>query len=179
MKNEQEIIEKVKKEIRDVPNFPKKGILFKDITTAIKKPQTLALIIDWFVEQLKDKKIDYVVGLESRGFIFAPTIAYKIGAGFVPIRKPGKLPAKVEKMDYDLEYGSDTIEIHQDALEEGSNVAIIDDLLATGGTAGAAYKLIQKLGAKTVTMAFMIELLDLKGKDKLPTDVEILSLIKY
>ncbi len=152
MKNEQDIIEKVKKEIRDVPNFPKKGILFKDITTAIKNPETLVFIIDWFVEKLKDKKIDYVIGLESRGFIFAPTIAYKIGAGFIPIRKPGKLPAEVETMSYDLEYGSDMIEIHQDALEKGSRVAIVDDLLATGGTAEAAYKLIDKLGAKTVSM---------------------------
>ncbi|MFV0626031.1 MAG: adenine phosphoribosyltransferase [Alphaproteobacteria bacterium] len=179
MKNEQEIIEQVKKEIRDVKDFPKEGILFKDITTALKKPEILALTIDWFVEKLKDKDIDYVIGLESRGFIFAPTIAYKIGAGFIPIRKPGKLPAEVEKVSYDLEYGTDTIEIHKDAIEKGKKVALVDDLLATGGTAEAAYKLVQKLGAETLSFAFMIELVGLKGKDKLPQDVDIFSMLKY
>lgn len=177
--DEKKVVELVKSKIRDVPNFPKESILFKDITTAIKDKETFSLIIDWFVEKLKDKNIDYVVGLESRGFIFAPTIAYKIGAGFVPIRKPGKLPSDVEVAEYDLEYGSDIIEIHKDAIEKGKRVAIVDDLLATGGTAAAAYELVNKLGGKVVSIAFMLELAELNGRDKLPEDVEILSLVTY
>lgn len=176
---ENKIIAEVMSKIRDVQNFPQQGILFKDITTAIKDAKTFALIIDWFVEKLKDKNIDYVVGLESRGFIFAPTIAYRLGAGFVPIRKPGKLPSEVEKVSYDLEYGSDVIEIHKDAIEQGKRVAIIDDLLATGGTAAAACKLIEKLGGEIVSINFMLELSDLNGRKNLPDSVEVLSLVSY
>ena len=175
--NNIEIAERVNNKIRIIPDFPKKGISFKDITTAIKDAETLALIMDWFVDELKDKKIDYVVGLESRGFIFAPTIAYKLGAGFIPIRKPGKLPYKVEKASYELEYGSDTIEIHKDAIEKGKNVVIIDDLLATGGTAAAAIELVNKLGGNISAVAFLMEIAFLDGRKKLP-DIETISLIK-
>ncbi|MDR1693657.1 MAG: adenine phosphoribosyltransferase [Lactobacillaceae bacterium] len=177
--NECDVADIVGKRIRSIPDFPKKGILFKDITTAIKDSDTFNLIIDWFVEKLKDKNVDYVVGLESRGFIFAPTVAYKLNAGFIPIRKPGKLPHDVERESYELEYGSDVIEIHKDAIEKGKRVAIIDDLLATGGTAAAAYSLIKKLGGNVVSVDFLLELTELKGRDKLPKDVEILALVLY
>ena len=169
----------VKSKIRNIPDFPKKGILFKDITTALKDPQTLALIVDWFADSLRDKKIDYVVGLEARGFFFAPLIAYKLGAGFVPVRKPGKLPAAVEKVSYDLEYGKDSLEIHTDAIERGARVAIIDDVLATGGTAAAAQKLVAKVGGKLIATAFLLELPSLGGRSKLDKKSEILSLIIY
>lgn len=172
-------VEKVKAKIRDVPNFPKEGILFKDITTAIKDADTFALIIDWFAEKLKGKGVKYVVGLESRGFIFAPTLAYKLGIGFVPIRKPGKLPAPVESVSYELEYGSDTVEIHKDAIEKGAKVAIIDDLLATGGTAAAACELISKVGGEVAFVGFMLELADLEGRKKLPKGIDISSLVVY
>ena len=173
------IQEIVKNNIRNIPDFPQKGIQFKDITTAIKDPKILSLIIDWFYNQLKDSRIDYVIGLESRGFIFAPTIAYKLGAGFIPIRKPGKLPAKVESADYDLEYGSDSIEIHADSIEPGKKVAIIDDLLATGGTAAAACDLIKKIGGEIEAIAFMLELTSLKGREKLPANIKTYSLAQY
>lgn len=175
--NEEKIIEAVKNKIRDVKDFPKSGILFKDITTAIKDAKTLTLIMDWFTEKLSNLGIDYVVGLESRGFIFASTIATRIGAGFIPIRKPGKLPAAKESVTYDLEYGTDTIEIHKDAIEPGKKVAIVDDLLATGGTAGAACELVQKLGGEIIACTFMIELAELNGRDKLPKNVKIFSMI--
>lgn len=173
------IQETIKNKIRNIPDFPKSGIQFKDITTAIKDPDTLNLIIDWFCDRLKDKKIDYVVGLESRGFIFAPTVAYKLGAGFIPIRKPGKLPAKVESTNYDLEYGSDSVEIHADAIEPGKRVAIIDDLLATGGTASAACNLVQKVGGQIEIIAFLLELTDLNGRTKLPQNIPTHSLVQY
>lgn len=176
---EEKIVEIIKNKIRDIPNFPKEGILFKDITTAIKDAKTFALIIDFFIEKLKNKNIDYVVGLESRGFIFAPTIAYKLGAGFVPIRKPGKLPAETEKAYYELEYGSDMVEIHKDAIEKGKRVAIIDDLLATGGTASASCELINKIGGDIVAIAFLVELASLNGRSKLPKDIDIISLAVY
>lgn len=175
--NKKNIAELVNSKIRVIPNFPKAGISFKDITTAIKDVSTLALIIDWFVEELKDKQIDYVIGLESRGFIFASAIAYKLKAGFIPIRKPGKLPSEVETANYELEYGSDSIEIHKDAIEQGKNVAIVDDLLATGGTASAAAQLVNKLGGNIKAIAFLMELDFLQGRKKLPQNTEIMSLI--
>ena len=132
----------VKSKIRDVVDFPKEGIIFRDITTALKEPETLKIMIDYLCEQFKDIKIDYIAGIESRGFIFGMPMAYKLNAGFVPIRKPKKLPAATYSQEYALEYGTDTIEIHQDALPEGANVLIVDDLLATGGTAEAACKLV-------------------------------------
>lgn len=168
----------IKNAIRDVPDFPKKGILFRDITTAIKDKDVMKRMIDEIVEAFKDEKIDYVAGIESRGFIFGMPVAYSLGCGFVPIRKPNKLPAETYSVEYQLEYGTDKIEMHKDAIEKGKRVLIIDDLLATGGTAAAACELVKKTGV-LVGLAFVIELTDLKGREKLPKDVKILSLAKY
>ena len=168
----------IKNAIRDVPDFPKKGILFRDITTAIKDKDVMKRMIDEIVEAFKDEKIDYVAGIESRGFIFGMPVAYSLGCGFVPIRKPNKLPAETYSVEYQLEYGTDKIEMHKDAIEKGKRVLIIDDLLATGGTAAAACELVKKAGV-LVGLAFVIELTDLKGREKLPKDVKILSLAQY
>ena len=164
--------------IRDVPNFPKKGIIFKDITPVLQNKDSLRCVIDTLVEQLKTKKIDYVVGIESRGFIFSPILAYRLNVGFIPVRKKGKLPAQTEEIAYDLEYGQAVLEIHQDAIEKGARVAIVDDLLATGGTAFATAKLIERLGGKVEKIAFLVELLFLKGRNKL-ADYDIYSMIQY
>ena len=164
--------------ICEVPNFPKEGILFRDITTALKDANTLKLTVDEIYEAFKDEKIDYIAGIESRGFIYGMPLAYKLGCGFIPVRKPNKLPAETISQEYALEYGTDKIEIHKDALKKGDRVLIIDDLLATGGTAAAAVSLVSSV-AEVVGMAFVIELEDLKGRDKLPNNVEILSLVKY
>lgn len=168
----------IKNAIRDIPDFPKKGILFRDITTAIKDKDVMKRMIDEIVEAFKDEKIDYVAGIESRGFIFGMPVAYSLGCGFVPIRKPNKLPAETYSVEYELEYGTDKIEMHKDAIEKGKRVLIIDDLLATGGTAAAACELVKKAGV-LAGVAFVIELTDLKGREKLPKDVKILSLAKY
>lgn len=168
----------IKNAIRDIPDFPKKGILFRDITTAIKDKDVMKRMIDEIVEAFKDEKIDYVAGIESRGFIFGMPVAYSLGCGFVPIRKPNKLPAETFSVEYELEYGTDKIEMHKDAIEKGKRVLIIDDLLATGGTAEAACELVKKAGV-LAGLAFVIELTDLKGREKLPKDVKILSLAKY
>ena len=168
----------VKDKIRDVADFPHKGILFRDITTALKEPETLRMMVDYLCEQFKDEKIDYVAGIESRGFIFGMPMAYKLNAGFVPIRKPNKLPAMTYSQSYELEYGTDMIEIHADAVGPGSRVLIVDDLLATGGTAEAACKLVRKTGAQLVGIAFLIELEALKGRQKLE-DENIISMVKY
>ncbi len=173
-------LEAVKEKIRQVPDFPKKGIVFLDITTGIKDPDTLQKMIDFLYDIYKDKKIDYVAGIESRGFIFGMPLAYKLNAGFIPIRKPNKLPAETIKESYDLEYGSDSIEIHADAIEKGANVVVIDDLLATGGTACAACNLIKKAGGNVDSAAFIIELTPLKGAEKIEkTGVEVISMLKY
>ena len=169
----------VRTKVRDIPDFPKQGIIFKDITTVIKDAEAFKRVIDFFTEKLKDKNVDYIVGIESRGFIFAGPIAYNLGIGVIIIRKPGKLPADTEKLTYDLEYGTDTIEIHKDAIEKGKKVVIIDDLLATGGTAAAACKLVEKVGGKVVANCFMIDLTFLNGKDKLPDDIEIITMVDY
>lgn len=174
----EQIIATVKEKIRAVENFPKEGIVFRDITTALKEADTLKLMIDYLCDQFKDVKIDYVAGIESRGFIFGMPMAYKLNAGFVPIRKPKKLPAETLNQSYDLEYGSDTIEIHKDAIPEGANVLIVDDLLATGGTAEAACKLINKTGGNLIGIAFLIELEDLNGREKLNCE-KIVSMLKY
>lgn len=174
----EQIIATVKEKIRAVENFPKEGIVFRDITTALKEADTLKLMIDYLCDQFKNVKIDYVAGIESRGFIFGMPMAYKLNAGFVPIRKPKKLPAETLSQSYDLEYGSDTIEIHKDAIPEGANVLIVDDLLATGGTAEAACKLINKTGGNLVGIAFLIELVDLNGREKLDCK-NIVSMLKY
>lgn len=169
----------VKDRIRDVKDFPKEGIIFRDITTALKEPETLKIMIDYLCEQFKDIKIDYVAGIESRGFIFGMPMAYKLNAGFVPIRKPKKLPAATYSQEYELEYGTDKIEIHQDALPAGANVLIVDDLLATGGTAEAACKLVKKTGANLVGIAFLIELCALNGREKLQDCGKVVSMLKY
>lgn len=174
-----ETILNVKNKIRDVVDFPKKGIVFRDITTALKDSETLKVMIDYLCEQFKGEKIDYIAGIESRGFIFGMPMAYHLNAGFVPIRKPNKLPAETYSEEYALEYGTDKIEVHKDAFPQGANVLIVDDLLATGGTAEAAAKLVKKTGANLVGMAFLIELCDLNGKEKLKDAGKIVSMLKY
>lgn len=168
----------VESKVRDIVDFPKKGIIFRDITTAVKDAKALKFMIDFLTEQYQDKKIDYVVGIESRGFIFGAPLAYNLGAGFVVVRKPGKLPAEVISQEYELEYGTDKIEMHADAIEKGKNVLVIDDLLATGGTVDAACKLLKKAGANVVGAGFIIELSDLGGRQKLD-GIEITSMIQY
>ena len=175
---EQTIIN-VKDKIRDVVDFPKKGIVFRDITTALKDAETLKVMINYLCEQFKDVKIDYIAGIESRGFIFGMPMAYKLNAGFVPIRKPNKLPAATYSEEYALEYGTDKIEVHQEAFPQGANVLIVDDILATGGTAEAACKLVKKTGANLVGIAFLIELEALKGREKLTDSPKIVSMLKY
>ncbi|MCT4583701.1 MAG: adenine phosphoribosyltransferase [Peptostreptococcaceae bacterium] len=168
----------IEQKIRSVKDYPKEGIDFKDITTLLKDKDAFKYSIDEIAKYLKDKNVDLVVGPEARGFIMGTPVAYAINAGFVPVRKPGKLPADVESFEYDLEYGTDTLEIHKDAILEGQRVAIVDDLLATGGTTRATAKLIEKLGGKVVAMAFLIELEFLNGRDKV-SEYDIKSLVKY
>ena len=172
-------IEQVKDKIRAVPNFPKEGIIFRDITTGIKDAETMKAMIDYLCEQYSEYKIDYIAGIESRGFIFGMPMAYKLNCGFIPIRKPNKLPAQTIKESYDLEYGSDTIEIHADAIEEGANVLVVDDLLATGGTAKAACSLVKKAGGNLIGAAFLIELSDLGGREKLNNCGKVISMLQY
>lgn len=172
-------IEDVKDKIRAVENFPKEGIIFRDITTGLKDAQTMKVMVDYLCDQYSDCKIDYIAGIESRGFIFGMPMAYKLNCGFIPIRKPNKLPAQTIKESYDLEYGSDTIEIHADAIEKGANVLVVDDLLATGGTAKAACNLIRKAGGNLIGAAFLIELKDLNGKAKLDNCGKVISMLQY
>ena len=170
----------VREHIRQVPDFPKKGILFLDITTAVKDTKAMQIMIDFLYEKFADEKIDYIAGIESRGFIFGAALAYKLNAGFIPIRKPNKLPAKTIKESYTLEYGTDTIEMHEDALKKGDRVLVIDDLLATGGTAVAACNLCRKAGAEVVASAFIIELDPLKGREKIEAaGVKVISMLNY
>ena len=161
---EKQMIEKM---IRSIPDFPEKGIMFRDITTALKDKDGLHIIIKDFTERYKDKGIDYVLGADARGFIFGAAIAYNIGAGFVPARKPGKLPAEAIAVEYELEYGKNRIEVHRDAFGKGARVLIVDDLLATGGTAGAMVKLVEELGGQVYELAFLIELVELNGRELL------------
>jgi adenine phosphoribosyltransferase len=165
--------------IRDIPDFPKPGIVFKDLTTLLKNKEAFKYVIDVLAEKFAPLKPDYIVGIEARGFILGPAIAHAIGVGFIPIRKPGKLPHKVEKAVYELEYGTDTVEIHADAVEKGDRVIVIDDLLATGGTAEAAYRLLKTIGADVVGIGFIIELAFLNGRKKLPSSAEVFSIISY
>jgi adenine phosphoribosyltransferase len=170
--------EPLKKLIREVPNFPKKGILFYDITTLLKDKLGFAMLIDALAEYYLNRQVDLVLGMEARGFIFGPALAYRLNAGFVPVRKPGKLPAATHQISYDLEYGSNTLEIHQDAIKNGQRVIIVDDLLATGGTAEATAKLAASQGAEIAGLGFVLELDFLNGKEKLkPYDV--FSLLHY
>ena len=164
--------------IREVPDFPKKGILFYDITTLLKDKVGFATLIDKFSEHYIRYKIDVVLGIEARGFIFGPALAYRLNAGFVPVRKPGKLPAATVKHEYALEYGVGTLEMHKDALQKGQRVLIVDDLLATGGTAEATAKLATSLGAEIAGLAFVVELDFLKGREKLK-GYDVLSLLHY
>lgn len=169
----------LKSTIRDIPDFPKPGIIFKDITTLLKDPKAFGFAIDVITERVGKDNVDYVVGIEARGFILGPVVAYNLNKGFIPIRKPNKLPHKVEKVEYDLEYGKDSVEVHIDAAAKGHKVALIDDLLATGGTAMAAYQLLTKLGAEVTAIGFITELSFLDGRKKLPKEVDIFSLITY
>lgn len=172
--------EYVREHVRIVPDFPKKGIMFLDITTATKDRKAMKYMLDFLYNQFKDEKVDYIAGVESRGFIFGSALAYKLNAGFIPIRKPNKLPAETIKESYSLEYGTDTIEMHADALKKGDKVVIIDDLLATGGTAVAACNLVRKVGAEVVASAFIIELDPLKGREKIEnTGVKVISMLHY
>ena len=168
----------LKKMIREVPDFPKKGILFYDITTLLKDKTGFRKTIDALTDQIRPMKPDAVLGIEARGFIFAPALAYNLGAGFVPVRKPNKLPAAAERISYELEYGMDTLEMHKDAVKPGMQVVIADDLLATGGTALATIRLVEKLGGKVAAVSFVIELEALKGRERLK-GYDIVSLLKY
>lgn len=167
----------LKKYIRDIPDFPKKGIIFKDITTLLKDRHAFRHVIDEIAGKFKGKKVDFVLSVEARGFIFGAAVAYKLGAGVVPVRKKGKLPFKTHVVTYDLEYGTDTLEIHQDAFRKGTRILIVDDLLATGGTTKAVVELVERMGGKVAGIAFVIELLPLKGREKLK-GYRVLSLIK-
>lgn len=164
--------------IREIPDFPKEGILFYDITTLLKDPKAYSELIGVMAATLKELDVDVVVGPEARGFVVGAPLAYALNAGLVLARKPGKLPSEVESISYGLEYGSDTLEIHKDAIKPGMRVAIADDLLATGGTALATAKLIESMGAEVVGLRFAIELLDLNGRDKL-RDYDVVSVMKY
>jgi adenine phosphoribosyltransferase len=164
--------------IREVPDFPKPGINFYDITTLLKDPDGFRQVIDGLASQFKDEKVDTVIGIEARGFIFAPAMAYQLGAGFVPARKPGKLPSECATVSYDLEYGQDALQMHRDAVGEGHRVVIADDLLATGGTASAVVRLVEQLGGEVVGLAFVVELEFLPGREKL-AGYDVRSLIKY
>jgi adenine phosphoribosyltransferase len=169
----------LKASIRDVPDFPKPGIIFKDLTPLCKDARRFRFVIECLTEKCRQLKPDFIAGIEARGFILAPTIAYELGIGFIPVRKPGKLPYKVQKLEYALEYGTDCIEIHADAMEGGKRVVVIDDLLATGGTAKAAAELIKIVGGEVVGVGFLVELAFLDGRKKLGTGSEIFSLIDY
>lgn len=170
--------EPLKKLIREVPDFPRKGILFYDITTLLKDKLGFAALIDALAEHYIQHNIELILGMEARGFIFGPALAYRLNAGFVPVRKPGKLPAATARYDYALEYGTSTLEIHKDAIQKGQRVIIVDDLLATGGTAEATTKLAASLGAEIVGLGFVVELDFLKGREKLK-QYDVFSLLHY
>ncbi|MEG1255455.1 adenine phosphoribosyltransferase [Clostridium sp.] len=168
----------LKDKVRVIEDFPKAGISFKDVTTLLQDGAALRASIDIFAEHLKDKNIDIIIGPEARGFLFGVPVAYALGVGFVPVRKPGKLPYETIQTSYDLEYGSDVLEIHKDSIKKGQRVAIIDDLLATGGTVAAVAKLVEQSGGEVVAIDFLIELTELKGREKI-TGYDIMSVIDY
>ena len=170
--------ESIKSKIRTIPHWPKKDIMFRDITTLLKSPEGLKETVDLFHERYANKKIDTVVGIEARGFILGAPLAYLLGCGFVPVRKPGKLPAECESEEYSLEYGKDKVEIHKDAIKKADRVVIIDDLLATGGTINATRNLVKKLEGEIVECAFVIELPDLNGREKIKGE-NIFSIVKF
>jgi adenine phosphoribosyltransferase len=171
-------VEELKQLIRDIPDFPKKGIIFRDITPLLSDGKAFRKAIDAIGDRFIDKKVDVVVGVEARGFIMGAALAYKLGAGVILIRKPGKLPYNTHKVTYELEYGTDSLEIHADAIKPGQNILIADDLLATGGTVKGVTDLVKKFDCKIVGLAFLIELEFLKGRERLK-DYEVFSLIKY
>ncbi len=175
---EPSILQSLKQLIRHVPDFPKPGILFYDITTLLRDKVGLATLIDALADHYIGQKIDLVIGVEARGFIFAPALAYRLGAGFVPVRKPKKLPAKTSAITYDLEYGTDTLEIHEDAIVSGHRVLLVDDLLATGGTMAATAALVRRLGGEIAGVAFAVELDFLNGRQRLP-GLDVFSLLHY
>lgn len=164
--------------IREIPDFPKPGILFRDITTLLRDPEGLRYTIDSMADKCSALTPDYIIGMESRGFIFGAPLAYKLNAGFIPVRKPGKLPADVHRVEYELEYGTDRLEMHQDALQPGCRVLIVDDLIATGGTAAATAKLVQQVACQLVGFGFIIELTELEGRKHLP-EVPVITLVEY
>jgi adenine phosphoribosyltransferase len=168
----------LKQLIREVPDFPKPGILFYDVTTLLKDKLGFAKLIDALTERFLNKDIDLILGIEARGFIFGPALAYRLNAGFIPVRKPKKLPAETVRVTYDLEYGQDTLEMHKDAIKPGQRIVIVDDLLATGGTAQATAKLAKSLGANICGLAFVVELDFLNGRDKLK-EYDVVSLLHY
>ena len=170
---------KVEDAIRAIVDFPKKGIVFRDVTTAIKQPEIFKEIIDFFINDFQKADFDYIAAIESRGFFLAAPIAYAMGKGLVIVRKPGKLPAETISAEYELEYGTDKLEIHKDAIEPGKKVIIMDDLIATGGTLGASIELVKKLGGIVTKTAFLIELEALKGREKISPEIEVVSMLKF
>lgn len=168
----------LKSKIRDVPDFPKPGIVFKDITTLLLDPEALKETVEIFRRRFEKREVDLLVGIEARGFIFGTALAYALNKGFVPVRKPNKLPAETISQTYELEYGTDSVEVHKDAIKAGQKVVIIDDLLATGGTASATAKLIEKLGGNVIEVAFVIELTFLAGREKLK-GLDVFSILQY
>ena len=168
----------IKSKIRTIPHWPIKGVMFRDITTLLQDPEAFKHVCDELYKRYKDKKIDVVVGIESRGFIFGAVLAYKLGVGFVPIRKPGKLPSKTISAEFEKEYVKDKMEIHEDAIKKGDKVLLVDDLLATAGTSSASIRLIEKLGGEIMECAFIIDLPDLKGKEKLK-GYKVFSLVSF
>lgn len=174
----EEVVMDLKSKIRDIPDFPKEGIIFKDITTLLKDKEAFKYCIDKFAEKYKDTKLDAIVAVEARGYIFGAALAYKLGVGFIPVRKPGKLPYETFSMDYELEYGTNTLEIHKDAIAEGQRVLVVDDLVATGGSSKACAHLIEKIGGKVAGFAFLVELTFLNGRDTLE-GYDVFSLIQY
>jgi adenine phosphoribosyltransferase len=171
-------MENLKSLIREIPDFPKPGILFYDITTLLKDARGLRGVIEGLKDRYRDAHVDLVIGIEARGFIFAPALAYALGAGFVPVRKPKKLPAECLTVTYDLEYGSDSLQMHKDAVQSGSRVLIVDDLLATGGTAAAAARMVREAGGEVAGLAFVVELTFLNGRGKL-AGYDVFSLLQY
>lgn len=172
-------VETIKEAIAAIPDFPKPGILFRDMMPVLRDPKLLNQVIDYFYHRVKDMDVQYVAGIESRGFILGTPLACKLGAGFITVRKAGKLPGKVVGHEYELEYGTDKVEVQADAIPEGANVVLIDDLLATGGTASAATHLLDTVGANVVSIQFLIELGALNGREKLPPSIDTHSMIEY
>jgi adenine phosphoribosyltransferase len=168
----------LKDKVRSIPNWPIEGVIFRDITTVLQDPEAFRHSIDLFYERYKDMQIDKIVGIDARGFIFGAVLAYKLNLSFIPVRKKGKLPYKTISAEYDLEYGKDTVEMHEDAVQKGDRVLVVDDLIATGGTVAAAVELVTKLGGTIVECAFLVELPDLKGREKIP-GIPIFSLTEF